>query len=274
MSNVEELRPLEGLSPMDVRRVIRSGQHTTDTAGIAMGYIQGNLVILPENYALDFAVFCQRNPKPCPLIAISEKGDSSLPTLAHDFDLRTDVSRYRVFRGGEFVEAPTDISELWQDDFVGFVLGCSFSFENALLEEGLELRHLEEEVCVPAYKTTIPTTKAGPFEGGMVVSMRPFSPADAIRAIEVTSRFPLTHGAPIHMGDPAAIGIADLDRPDYGDRVTIQPGEVPLYWACGITPQVVVTNAKPDICITHFPGHMLITDLPAKASAQTLPKLA
>jgi uncharacterized protein YcsI (UPF0317 family) len=274
MTNVQQLRPLSEQSPEEVRRVIRTGQHTTETAGLAMGYIQGNLVVLPEKYALDFATFCQRNPKPCPLIAVSEKGDPSLPTLARDLDLRSDLPKYRVFRDGEFVAAVTDISDLWRDDFVAFVLGCSFSFEEALVEEGLELRHLTEGKCVPAYNTTIPCAKSGPFEGGMVVSMRPFSPGEAIRAIEVTSRFPLTHGAPVHLGDPTEIGIVDLDRPDYGDAVTVRPGEVPLYWACGITPQVVVTNAKPEICITHYPGHMVITDLPSKGSAQVLPKLA
>ncbi len=274
MTEVQQLHPLNELSPKEVRRIIRAGRHTGETVGLAMGYIQGNLVILPERYALDFATFCQRNPKPCPLIAISEKGDPSLPTLAHDFDLRTDLPKYRVFRDGEFVEAVTDISDLWRDDFVAFVLGCSFSFEEALVEEGLELRHLSEGVCVPAYNTTIPCAKAGPFEGGMVVSMRPFAPADAIRAIEITSRFPLTHGSPVHLGDPGAIGIADLSAPDYGEAVTVRPGEIPLFWACGITPQVVVTNARPEICITHYPGHMLITDLPSRGSAQVLPRLS
>ena len=273
MNDVQALRNLRDLSPAEVRRLIRSGQHTSDTTGLAMGYIQGNLAILPEKYALDFATFCQRNPKPCPLIAMSEKGAVDLPTLAHDFDLRTDVPKYRIFRDGEFVEAVTDITDFWRDDFVAFVLGCSYSFEEALISAGLPLRHLDEGKAVACYNTTIPTTPAGPFSGGMVVSMRPFSPANAIRAIEVTSRFPLTHGAPVHFGDPAAIGIADIYKPDYGDGPTIGEGEVPVFWACGITPQVVVTNAKPEICITHFPGHMLITDLPSKGSAEALPVL-
>ena len=169
MSSVQSLRNISELPPGEVRRLIRAGQHTSDTAGLALGYIQANLCILPEKYALDFATFCQRNPKPCPLVGVSEAGDPSLPTIAKDFDLRTDLPRYRVFRDGEDVGEPTDISDLWQDDFVAFVLGCSFSFENAMLEEGLPLRHLEQGTGVPAFKSSIPTVKSGPFEGGLVV---------------------------------------------------------------------------------------------------------
>lgn len=274
MNDVQSLRDLRQLSPQEVRRLIRAGQYTSDTTGLAMGYIQGNLAILPEKYALDFATFCQRNPKPCPLIAVSEAGSTALPTLAHDFDLRTDVSKYRVFRNGEVVEETTDISDHWQDDFVAFVLGCSYSFEEALVSAGLPLRHLDLGREVPAYETSIATTKSGPFEGGMVCSMRPFKPADAIRAVEVTSRFPLTHGSPVHFGDPKAIGIEDIMKPEYGDPPVIEEGEVPVFWACGITPQVVMANAKPEICITHKAAHMLITDLPSKGSAEALPKLA
>lgn len=274
MNDVQDLRKLRDLSPVELRRLIRAGQYTSDTTGLAMGYIQGNLAILPSKYALDFATFCQRNPKPCPLVAVSECGSTALPTLAHDFDLRTDVSKYRVFRNGEAIEETVDITDYWQDDFVAFVLGCSYSFEEALVSAGLPLRHLELDRAVPAYETNIQTTKSGPFEGGMVCSMRPFKPADAIRAVEVTSRFPLTHGAPVHFGDPAAIGIDDIMKPEYGDPPVIEPGEVPVFWACGITPQVAITNAKPDISITHVAAHMLITDLPSKGSAEALPKLA
>ena len=273
MNDMQSLQEMRQLSPREVRRLIRAGQFTKDTTGLAMGYIQGNLAILPEKYALDFAAFCQRNPKPCPVIAISEVGSTELPTLAPDFDLRTDVSKYRVFREGVFIEAVTDISDYWRNDYVAFVLGCSYSFEEALVSAGLPLRHLDLGRAVPAYNTNITTTKSGPFEGGMVCSMRPFKPADAIRAVEVTSRFPLTHGAPVHFGDPTEIGITDIMKPDYGDPPAIEEGEVPVFWACGITPQVVVTNAKPEICITHFPAHMLITDLPSKGSAEVLPKL-
>jgi len=274
MNDVQNLRNLRDLSPTELRRLIRAGQYTCDTTGLAMGYIQGNLAILPSKYALDFATFCQRNPKPCPLIAVSEAGSTSLPTLAHNFDVRTDVSKYRVFRNGEAVEEVTYITDYWRDDFVAFVLGCSYSFEEALLSAGLPLRHIDLGREVAAYETNIATTKSGPFEGGMVCSMRPFKPADAIRAIEVTSRFPLTHGSPVHFGDPAAIGIDDITKPEYGDPPVIEPGEVPVFWACGITPQVVMRQAKPDLCITHVAAHMLITDLPSKGSAEALPKLA
>ena len=274
MNDVQNLRNLRDLSPTELRRLIRAGQYTSDTTGLAMGYIQANLAILPSKYALDFATFCQRNPKPCPLVAVSEAGSTALPTLAHDFDLRSDVSKYRVFRNGEAVEEVTDITDYWQADFVAFVLGCSYSFEEALLSAGLPLRHIDRGCEVPAYETNIATTKSGPFEGGMVCSMRPFKPADAIRAVEVTSRFPLTHGSPVHFGDPAAIGIDDIMKPEYGDPPVIEPGEVPVFWACGITPQVVMRQATPDLCITHVAAHMLVTDLPSKGSAEALPKLA
>ena len=274
MNDTQNIRNLKELSSVELRQLIRAGGFTRDTTGLAMGYIQANLAVLPERYALQFATFCQRNPKPCPLIAVSEVGAFDLPTLAHDFDLRTDVSKYRIFRNGIFMEAVTDIRDYWQKDFVAFALGCSYSFEEALDSAGLPLRHLDLGRAVPAYKTNIETSKSGPFEGSMVCSMRPFKPADAIRAVEVTSRFPLTHGAPVHFGNPEEIGIENLMKPDYGDSPVVKEGEVPVFWACGITPQVVIEHAKPEICITHFPAHMLITDLPSKGSAEILPTLS
>ncbi len=250
-----------GETAADARRLIRAGAHTGHTAGIAPGYVQGNLVILPAVLAADFANYCQRNPKPCPLLAASEPGDPRLPTLAEDLDIRTDVPRYRVFRDGEAVDEPTDITPLWQSDFVAFVLGCSFTFEQALLSDGVPLRHIAAATGVPMYRTNIDTLSAGPFGGKMVVSMRPFRAADAIRAIQITSRFPLAHGAPVHIGDPGLIGIADIDRPDEGDNVEVRDDEIPVFWACGVTPQVAVEQARPPICITHAPGCMVITDL-------------
>ena len=261
------------ISPIAARRLIREGRHAGVTAGMAMGFIQGNLAILPAASALDFAVFCQRNPKPCPLIGVSERGSPALPTLAHDFDLRTDLPRYRVWRHGELAEEATDITDLWRSDFVGFVLGCSYSFEQALLDAGLELRHLSEGKNVPMYVTNIPTVASGPFSGPMVVSMRPFKPADAIRAVEVTARYPLVHGAPVHLGDPGAIGIADIARPDLAEPVTIRPGEIPVFWACGVTPQMAIQRARPEIAITHAPGHMVISDIPTRGAETTLPPL-
>lgn len=243
------------------RRKIRSGEWTGQTSGLAEGHVQGNVVILPKALADDFLRFCQRNPKPCPLLAVSEVGQPQLPSLGMDVDIRTDVPRYRVWQRGEIVAEPTDIRELWRDDLVSFVIGCSFSFEQALLEAGLPVRHIEQDRNVPMYRTNIATAEAGPFKGPMVVSMRPMRAAAAIRAIQVTSRFPDVHGAPVHLGDPAQIGIQDIAKPDYGDAVDILPGELPVFWACGVTPQAAIVNARPEFCITHSPGAMLITDL-------------
>jgi uncharacterized protein YcsI (UPF0317 family) len=250
-----------------VRRVIREGGWASHTSGLAPGHVQGNVVILPAAQAGDFLRYCQRNPKPCPVLAVSEPGVPRLPSLGADLDIRTDVPRYRVWRRGELVSEPTDITALWRDDLVTFVLGCSFSFEQALLEAGLTLRHLEEGRNVPMYRTNVETEPAGPFRGPLVVSMRPLRAAAAIRAIQVTSRFPNVHGAPVHLGDPALIGIRDLGQPDYGDAVRILPDELPVFWACGVTPQAAIEQAGPDLCITHSPGAMLVTDLLNQALA-------
>jgi uncharacterized protein YcsI (UPF0317 family) len=247
--------------PRAARRAIRSGAHASHTAGIAPGYVQGNLCILPREYAADFQAFCERNPKPCPLLAVSTPGDPRLPALAADLDIRTDVPSYRVFCDGEFVEDRTDIRELWRDDLVAFVLGCSFSFEEALIDAGVPVRHIEQGKNVPMYLTNVDTAPAGPFHGRLVVSMRAFTPANAIRAIEITSRYPRVHGAPVHIGKPALIGIDDLDKPWVGDATEVRDDELPVFWACGVTPQAVVGNARPPLCITHTPGHMLVTDL-------------
>jgi len=242
------------------RLAIRGGTFKGQTAGLAPGYVQGNLAVLPGALAGDFLRFCQLNPKPCPLLAASAPGDFRLPTLAEDLDIRTDLPRYRVFRHGEVVDEPGDIRGHWRDDLVAFVLGCSFSFEEALVEAGIELRHIACNATVPMYRTSIATAPAGPFHGPMVVSMRPLRPADAIRAIQITTRFPAVHGAPVHIGKPELIGIADLMRPDYGDPIPIHADEIPVFWACGVTPQSVVAAAKPEFCITHYPGSMLVTD--------------
>ena len=223
--------------------------------------MQGNVVILPQALADDFLLYCQRNPKACPLLAVSEPGEPLLPTLGQDIDIRTDVPQYRLWRDGVLVDEPTDIRALWCDDLVTFVIGCSFSFEEALLQAGLPLRHIAQNRNVAMYRSNIATQSAGVFHGPMVVSMRPMKPADAIRAVQITSRFPSVHGAPVHLGDPALIGIADLGRPDYGDAVEVLADELPVLWACGVTPQAAVSQAKPQFCITHAPGKMLITDL-------------
>jgi uncharacterized protein YcsI (UPF0317 family) len=230
--------------------------------------VQGNVCILPQEYADDFRLFCERNPKPCPLLAMSEPGNPMLPTLGHDVDIRTDVSGYRVFRDGRLAEEVPDIRDLWRPDLVTFILGCSFSFEQALIEDGLRLRYVEEGKNVPMFRTNVDTVPAGRFRGKLVVSMRPFKPAEAIRAIEITSRYPRVHGSPVHLGRPDLIGISDLNQPWAGDPTAVRDDEVPLFWACGITPQSVVLDAKPSFCITHAPGHMLVTDLENASLAQ------
>jgi uncharacterized protein YcsI (UPF0317 family) len=250
------------------RLAIRARRHTGHTAGLARGYVQGNLCILPREYAADFHAFCRANPKPCPLLAMSEPGAPGLPALGKDLDIRTDVGRYRVFRDGALTGEVASLNELWRDDLVSFVLGCSFSFEEALIDAGLSLRYLEQGRNVPMYRTSVDTVPAGRFRGKLVVSMRPFRPAAAIRAIEITSRYPRVHGAPVHLGDPRAIGIEDLGKPWVGDPTEVLEGEVPLFWACGVTPQSVVLDARPSLCITHSPGHMLVTDLTNAALAE------
>lgn len=249
------------LSPQALRQEIRAGRHNGNTSGYAPGYVQCNIVILPADWAADFLRFCQSNPKPCPLVGVSEApGDPALTPLG-DIDIRTDVPSYRVFREGAFEEEVPDISHLWQDDLVTFALGCSFSFEEALLADGLEVRNVSEGVNVPMYRTDIDCIPAGPFRGKMVVSMRPFQAAAAIRAIQICTRFPSVHGAPVHLGDPGLIGISDLALPDYGEAVTMEEKELPLFWACGVTPQVALEAARPPFAITHSPGCMLVTDL-------------
>jgi uncharacterized protein YcsI (UPF0317 family) len=247
--------------PAALRHAVRTGRFRGQTAGQAPGFVQGNLAILPRDFAADFLRFCQLNPKPCPVIGIGEPGDPALPRLGRDIDIRTDMPGYCVFRDGELAEEAADILGHWRGDLVAFVLGCSFSFEAALTDGGLRVRHIDEGKNVAMYRTSIPNAPAGPFGGTLVVSMRPFTPKDAIRAIQITSRFPNVHGAPVHFGDPAAIGIADVARPDFGDAVEIKPGEVPVFWACGVTPQQAIRAARPPLAITHQPGAMLVTDL-------------
>lgn len=245
----------------EVRAACRAGELTDQTSGLAPGFAQANLVILPRDLAGDFHLFCQRNPKPCPLLDVTEPGSPVPPRAAPGSDLRTDVPRYRVWKNGELAAEATEIRDLWQDDFVSFVIGCSFTFEAALLRAGVPVRHIERGVIVPMYRTNIACQPAGAFHGPMVVSMRPLKPADAIRAVQITSRYPAVHGAPVHIGLPHEIGIADLSRPDFGDPVPIADNELPVFWACGVTPQAVAMAARPPLMITHSPGCMFVTDL-------------
>jgi uncharacterized protein YcsI (UPF0317 family) len=249
-------------TPVDVRRAARTQRLTGQTAGLAPGFVQANLVVLPADVADEFLRFCQRNPKPCPLIAVSEPGDTRIASLGRDVDLRTDLPCYRVWRDGEVVATTPSVVDIWRDDLVAFVIGCSFSFEEALVAEGITLKHVMAGTTVPMYRTSMMCEPAGRFAGPLVVSMRPMSAADAIRAIQITSRFPAVHGAPVHLGNPSLIGIKDLSQPDYGDAVDVAPDELPVFWACGVTPQEAIAAAKTRFAITHAPGCMLVTDIP------------
>jgi uncharacterized protein YcsI (UPF0317 family) len=253
-----ELRNATGA---DVRAACRRGELTGPTPGLALGLVQANLVILPQDWAFDFLLFCQRNPKPCPLLDVTEPGDPEPQLVAPGADLRTDLPAYRVWRNGELIEEPSDVTRHWRDDLVGFLIGCSFTFENALLAAGVPVRHIEQGVNVPMYRTNLPCKSAGRFAGPLVVSMRPLRPDHAVKATQVCSRFPQAHGAPVHFGDPSAIGIREVHKPDFGDAVEIRAGEVPVFWACGVTPQAAVMHARPPFAITHKPGHMFMTDL-------------
>ncbi|WP_207060776.1 putative hydro-lyase [Motiliproteus sp. SC1-56] len=244
----------------ELRANIRAGVYRGTTSGHAPGLVQGNVVILPADWAAEFLAFCQANPVACPLIAMSQPGEAALPGLGDDLDIRTDIPEYHVFRDGQRVDTVSDINELWDQQMVTFVLGCSFSFEDALQRAGLKVRNIESGANVSMYRSNIETVPAGRFHGRMVVSMRPFNSSDAIRAIQITTRLPKAHGAPVHLGDPALIGIDDLSAPDFGDAVTVEAGELPLFWACGVTPQVALENARPPLAITHVPGKMLITE--------------
>jgi len=249
-------------SPRDFRQRVRTREHAGPTAGYCGDFAQANLAILPKQYADDFLRFCYLNPKACPLLAVGEPGDWRVPALGIDLDIRRDVPAFYVYRHGERAEEVRTLDELWRDDLVVFAIGCSFSFEEMLKREGIGLRHIEQNVNVPMYRTNQPNVKAGVFGGHRVVSMRPLKAADAIRAIQITSRFPAVHGAPVHLGDPSLIGIRDLARPDFGDAVEVRSDEVPVFWACGVTPQAAIESARLPFAIAHKPGHMLVTDIP------------
>jgi uncharacterized protein YcsI (UPF0317 family) len=243
-----------------LRRCIRSGQLQRPTSGLAPGYTQANLVIVPFDLAYDFLLFCQRNPKPCPLLEVFDVGDPEPRELAPGADIRTDVPRYRIYRHGILAEEVDDITPFWRDDLVSFLLGCSFTFEHPLMDAGIQIRHIDLNVNVPMYITNRPCKPAGVFHGPMVVSMRPIPQTQVVRAVQITSRFPDVHGAPVHLGDPAQLGIKTISQPDFGDAVAIGPDEVPVFWACGVTPQAVMMQAKPELAITHAPGYMFISD--------------
>ena len=251
----------ETATPREVRQLIREGKYTGQTSGMCRGYAQANLVVLPKDLAYDFLLFAQRNPRPCPLLEVSDTGSRTLHEIAEDADIAKDIPKYRIYKKGELEGEYTDVSEFWRRDFVSFLIGCSFSFEGDLIAADVPVRQIEEHKNVPMYNTNIPCRSAGVFHGNMVVSMRPIPYALVPKAVLITGQMPRVHGAPIHIGDPSVIGISDLEHPDYGEMVTIHEGEVPVFWPCGVTPQNVIMQSKPDFVITHAPGHMLITDV-------------
>ena len=245
-----------------MRAGIRAGQWDGPTAALAPGYAQANLVALPVADAFDFLRFCVANPRPCPVLEVGEPGSFEPVQTAPGADLRTDVPRYRVHRDGGLVDELTDVKDVWREDLVAFLIGCSFTFERALLAAGLPVRHIEQGINVPMYTTAVACRPAGRFAGPLVVSMRPMTPQQAIRATEITSRFTTAHGPPVQIGEPEALGIASLAAPQYGDPVEIRANEVPVFWACGVTPQAVAAASRPELMITHAPGHMFVTDVP------------
>ncbi|WP_100400303.1 putative hydro-lyase [Bacillus sp. FJAT-44742] len=246
-------------TPAEVRKQIRAGKWNKPTTGFNFETLQANIVILPVQYAGAFKEYTRSNPKSCPVLEVIHPG-SYVSELADGSDIRKDVPKYRIYRQGEFVEQAEDVTEIWQNDFVTFLIGCSFTFENALIDSGIRLRHIEEKKNVAMYRTNIETVEAGPFHGPMVVSMRPVPQEQAQLAAEITEKFPRTHGGPVHIGDPREIGIQNLDQPDYGEAIELKEGEVPVFWACGVTPQEAVLRAKLPIAITHEPGHMFVMD--------------
>ena len=248
------------LSPKDLRQLIRNREWTSPTSGAAKGYLQANLVMLPREQAFNFLLFCVRNPKPCPILDVLEPGQIE-PTIAPGADLQTDLPRYRIFENGQLKDEVEDVTDFFNESMVSFLLGCSFSFENAMLAAGLPIRNIEEDKNVSMYVTNIACKPAGPFSSSMVVSMRPMTSLQAVRAVQVTTRFHLTHGAPVHIGSPEAIGIKDLNRPQFGDPVTIRDGEIPVFWACGVTSQLAATSVSLPLVITHAPGYMFVSDL-------------
>jgi uncharacterized protein YcsI (UPF0317 family) len=263
MSDALDLTTIAALSGAEARALIRRGRWRRPTAGLAAGRVQANLVILPELFANDFRDFCARNPRPCPLLEVTDTGSPEPRRVARGADLRTDLPLYRVYRDGVLTAEPDNLESIWQADFVAFLLGCSFSFEAALAEAGIPLRHLELGCNVAMYRTNRQCESAGPFRGPLVVSMRPIPGELIAETVRITSDYPQAHGAPIHIGDPAALGIADLGQPDYGDPLPVRPAESAVFWACGVTPQAVAEAARLPIMITHAPGHMFITDLEA-----------
>lgn len=262
-----QAKDLIGKHPREVRQLIREGRWTRPTSGLCLGHAQANLAVLPRDLAFDFVLFALRNPKPCPLLEVLDPGDPEPRRSAPGADIRTDLPRYRVYRDGKLEDEPADIRQDWREDFVAFLIGCSFTFEAGLVQAGIPVRHMELNRNAPMFLTNIACEPAGIFHGPMVVSMRPIPAAQVAKAVQVSGRYPSVHGAPIHIGSPETLGVQDITQPDFGDPPVFHPGEVPVFWACGVTPQSVAMTVKPEIMITHCPGHMFLTDIPNESLA-------
>ena len=248
------------MTPAELRKKIRTGEHTGNTSGFCPGYVQCNMVILPKDWANEFLQFCQKNPKPCPVLGMSDPGSWEIPELAANLDIRSDIPSYKIFENGEVVNEVTDVSEYWRDNLVTFMLGCSFSFEEPLIADGLEVRNVTEECNVPMYRTNVKCREAGMYRGNMVVSMRPFHKDDVARVIEITDKYTQAHGGPVHCGDPSYLGIAEINKPDYGEKVDVLEDEVCCFWACGVTGiEGVIQSGLGGI--SHMPGGMFVTDV-------------
>ncbi len=257
---MEQKLDVRGMNAREVRARIRENEYAGPTGGLAAGFAQANLVVLPGEYAFDFLKFCVRNPKPCPILEVTEAGSPEPVVTAPGADLRTDVPRYRVYEHGEIVDEPKDLLHRWREDLVAFLIGCSFTFEAALIAAGLRIAHVEQDRNVPMYVTGKECVPSGPFGGPMVVSMRPYKPEEIPLVVSASGRYPAMHGAPVHVGAPEALGIVDLANPEFGEPVEIEEDQLPVFWACGVTPQAIAMQAKPPLVITHSPGHMFITD--------------
>lgn len=255
-----DIAPYRNALPAEMRGLIRRCEWTHPTSGLCLPHVQANMIVLPKDWVYDFLVFAQRNPKPCPILDITEPGDGEAKLIAPGSDVRTDIPKYRVWENGELTDEPGDVMKSWRQDLVAVLIGCSFSFEGAMVEAGIPVRHMDMGCNVPMYITNVECAPAGRLSGPMVVSMRPVKHSQVPKAVMATGRFPAVHGAPIHIGDPSVIGIKNVYKPDFGDPVEIRGGEVPVFWACGVTPQAAVMKSKPPFAITHAPGYMFIGD--------------
>lgn len=255
------MKDLEYASPKEIRKLFKKEEIIKPTAGMARGYAQANLISIPKELAFEFMLFAYRNPKPCPLLDVLEAGQVEPLMSTPGADIRTDLPKYRIYENGKLKEEVTNLKDYWREDLVSFLLGCSFTFEDALLKANIPIRHIEEDKNVPMFITNIETNEAGQFSGPLVVTMRPLASSLISKAVQISGEYKEVHGAPVHIGNPEEIGINNINDPDFGDAVNVKENEIPVFWACGVTPQAVVMKSKLPFVITHSPGYMFITDI-------------